>query len=123
LNIDAAGHPNGTLIGGVGIGEAGTVMKVGQQYKYHEDASIQELANYIQSTYGEHYIGNDNIQAFDVWHALGSAETSHRDTAIKYLYRYGKKGGHNRKDLQKAFHYILMLMYYHDLREEGKWGK
>ena len=30
--------------------------------------------------------------------------------AIKYLCRYGKKNGHNRKDLLKAIHYIVLLM-------------
>jgi hypothetical protein len=30
--------------------------------------------------------------------------------AIKYLCRYGKKAGKNRKDLLKAIHYIVLLM-------------
>ena len=30
--------------------------------------------------------------------------------AIKYLCRYGKKDGYNRKDLLKAIHYIVLLM-------------
>jgi hypothetical protein len=30
--------------------------------------------------------------------------------AIKYLCRYGKKDGKNRKDLLKAIHYIVLLM-------------
>ena len=30
--------------------------------------------------------------------------------AIKYLCRYGKKNGKNRKDLLKAIHYIILLM-------------
>jgi hypothetical protein len=30
--------------------------------------------------------------------------------AIKYLCRYGKKSGKNRKDLLKAIHYIVLLM-------------
>ena len=30
--------------------------------------------------------------------------------AIKYLCRYGKKAGRNRKDLLKAIHYIVLLM-------------
>ena len=30
--------------------------------------------------------------------------------AIKYLARYGKKNGKNRKDLLKAIHYIVLLM-------------
>ena len=30
--------------------------------------------------------------------------------AIKYLCRFGKKDGRNRKDLLKAIHYIILLM-------------
>ena len=30
--------------------------------------------------------------------------------AIKYLCRYGKKAGRNRKDLLKGIHYIVLLM-------------
>ena len=30
--------------------------------------------------------------------------------AIKYLARFGKKNGRNRKDLLKAIHYIILLM-------------
>ena len=30
--------------------------------------------------------------------------------AIKYLCRYGKKDGKNRKDLLKAIHYVVLLM-------------
>jgi len=100
------------------------------RYKYREVESINELRNYIDHTYSKdyHYIGKNedldfpNIQSFDVWHArdpLG-AEATHANTAIKYLMRYGKKGGYNRNDLLKAFHYVLMLMYYNDLRNEGK---
>ena len=30
--------------------------------------------------------------------------------AIKYLCRYGKKDGRNRKDLLKGVHYVILLM-------------
>ncbi len=32
------------------------------------------------------------------------------DTTIKYLMRYGKKSGKNRKDLLKAAHYIVLAL-------------
>jgi hypothetical protein len=89
-------------------------------YKYSEDKSIAEFAKYIEGTYSEHYSGNDKIQAFDVWEALDTDPTpSHRNTALKYLYRYGKKAGHNRKDLLKTMHYILMLLHYHNKYHQG----
>jgi hypothetical protein len=80
-------------------------------YKYHEDSILQEVKNYIDSTYGQHYVGNGEIQTVDFWESLGSLDTTARDTAIKYLARFGKKGGNNRKDLLKAIHYIILMMY------------
>ncbi len=81
-----------------------------KQYKYNEDKSIQQLKDYIDGTYNEHYVSKD-IQVVDMWESLGSLETTARDTAIKYLARYGKKGGKNKKDLLKAMHYIILMMH------------
>ena len=64
------------------------------------------------STYNQHYVGKKEVQTIDVWETLGSIDTTCRDTAIKYLMRYGKKGGHNRKDLLKAVHYIVLLAHF-----------
>lgn len=80
-------------------------------YKYFEDEIIAEVMNYVNSTYGQHYVGNGEVQTVDFWESLGSLETTARDTAIKYLARFGKKGGRNRKDLLKAIHYIILMMY------------
>ena len=52
-----------------------------------------------------------------MWNTLGSAGTTTRDTAIKYLMRYGKKGGYNKKDLFKAIHYIVLLNYFTEDKE------
>jgi hypothetical protein len=81
-----------------------------KQYKYGEDKTIQLLKDYIDGTYGEHYVAKD-IQVVDVWQSLGSLETTARDTAIKYLSRYGKKDGKNTKDLLKAMHYIILMIH------------
>lgn len=80
-------------------------------YKYHEGDILAEVQAYIDSTYGQHYVGNGEIQTVDFWESLGSLDTTARDTAIKYLARFGKKGGNNRKDLLKAIHYIILMMY------------
>ncbi len=96
------------------------------QYKYSENLTIEEFSTYICSTYGEHYAGKANqIQAFDIWEACdGDPSASHRNTAIKYLFRYGKKEGYNRKDLLKAMHYLIMLMHYHTkFHQHGKCEK
>ena len=86
-------------------------------YKYNEDKAIQAIRDYLDSTYGQHYVGDGDVQTVDFWRSLGSLESTSRDTAIKYLARYGKKGGKNRKDLLKSMHYIILMMYALDLEE------
>ena len=85
-------------------------------YKYNEAKYLRELADYVDGTYGEHYVAKE-IQVIDIWESLESLDTTARDTAIKYLCRYGKKQGKNKKDLLKAMHYIILMMYADD--EEG----
>ena len=80
-------------------------------FKYNEDNLLDDTFEYIKGTYGQHYAGNKEIQTVDFWHSLGSLDTTARDNAIKYLARYGKKGGKNRKDLIKAIHYIILMMW------------
>tara|TARA_B100001093_G_C26854185_1_gene1026616 strand:- start:4283 stop:4567 length:285 start_codon:yes stop_codon:yes gene_type:complete len=87
--------------------------------KYNENIILDEVKQYIQSTYGEHYVGNKDVQTVDFWYSLGSLDTTARDTAIKYLARYGKKNGRNRKDLFKAIHYIVLMLYAND-NEKGE---
>lgn len=72
------------------------------------DTHIEEIRKYLKSTYGEHYSGK--LQTTDVWEALHTLDTTARDTAIKYLARYGRKGGRNKKDLYKAIHYIMLIL-------------
>lgn len=83
-------------------------------FDYNEDKNLTEILNYIESTYGQHYVGNKTFQVVDMWESLGSLETTARDNAIKYLSRYGRKAGKNRKDLLKAVHYVLYMMYCND---------
>tara|TARA_R110000851_G_scaffold267872_1_gene420452 strand:+ start:465 stop:737 length:273 start_codon:yes stop_codon:yes gene_type:complete len=87
------------------------------KYNYNEDVNIGLVKDYIDSTYGQHYVGNKEIQTVDFWESLGSLDTTCRDTAIKYLARYGKKNGRNKKDLLKAIHYIILMMYAQDKGE------
>lgn len=91
-------------------------------YKYNEDKVLKEVTEYIAGTYGGHYVGEDNVQALDIWKSLGTFDSSCRDTSIKYLMRFGKKEGKNRKDLLKALHYIILILG--DLeKENGKKNK
>lgn len=80
-------------------------------YKYHEGEIIQDFKEYIDKTYKEHYNTADETTCFDAWLALGDTTPTFRNTALKYLWRYGKKEGNNKKDLYKALQYILMMLY------------
>jgi hypothetical protein len=82
-------------------------------FKYNEEKIIDDLYEYLKSTYGEHYTtdSEDSIQCFDAWIAMGDATPTFRNTAIKYLWRYGKKNGNNKKDLMKALHYIVLCLH------------
>jgi hypothetical protein len=79
--------------------------------RLHENLSYwnSEIEKYIRSTYGEHYAGTD-IQVIDLYESLGSLRSTARDKAIKYLSRYGKKDGLNKKDILKTIHYLFMIL-------------
>lgn len=79
-------------------------------YKYAEDRIIAEFKSYIDKTYGEHY-KTDTVECFDAWIALGDSTPTFRNTALKYLWRYGKKNGNNKADLMKTLHYTLMCLF------------
>ena len=102
-----------TTDGKVGIGMPAD-YKI--KYRFREDKILSEVLDYISKTYQQHYVGKEEIQTIDVWDSLGSVDTTSRDTAIKYLMRYGKKDGYNKKDLLKAIHYIVLL--YHFTQQE-----
>ena len=82
-----------------------------KRYRYSEDKILEELGKYINSTYDEHYSGKD-FQVLDIFEGLGSVSTFCRDNAIKYLFRYGKKDGKNKKDLMKVLHYVILLIHF-----------
>jgi len=80
--------------------------------KYNEKMSLMEIEEYIQSTYGEHYVGKGDFQIQDLLHSIDIAVPFCQANAMKYLSRYGKKKGFNRLDLLKAVHYIILLMHF-----------
>jgi Protein of unknwon function (DUF3310) len=88
-------------------------------YKYAEDKILVDFKTYLNKTYGEHYKTEDqSIEAFDAWIALGDATPTFRNTALKYLWRYGKKNGNSKNDLFKALHYTLMCLYNDHYKEK-----
>ena len=82
--------------------------------KYDEDTILQELKDYITSTYNQHYsAGNDAIQTLDLIEACGDAESFCRSNILKYASRYDKKGT-ARRDIMKILHYAVLLMRFSD---------
>lgn len=87
-------------------------------YKYNEDQLLKDIKDYIDSTYNQHYASTDkegnNIQLNDIFIADGTGMPFFRNNAMKYLSRFGKKEGTNIKDLKKAIHYTVLMMYIHE---------
>ena len=84
------------------------------EYKYGEDRILKEIKEYIDATYGEHYSQN-KFQATEFIVDSGHGEGFCIGNIMKYAQRYGKKDGHNRKDLLKVLHYAIMSIHNHDL--------
>ena len=79
--------------------------------KYNEDKILKEIGEYIANTYGEHYsTTKEGMQVQDMLRHLDIDKDFCQANAIKYLCRYGKKDGKNRKDLLKEIHYIVLLL-------------
>ena len=78
--------------------------------KYNEIDALKEIEEYIESTYGEHYVGKNQFQIQDLLHSIDIAAPFCQANAMKYLSRFGKKKGHNRLDLLKAVLYTILLM-------------
>lgn len=82
-------------------------------FKYNEAEILSELKTYLLSTYGQHYVGKDNVQLMDLIMAGDEREALgfFRYNATKYAMRFGKKKGRNRDDLLKALHYTFFMLY------------
>ena len=86
--------------------------------KYDETEILKEIEDYIQSTYGEHYVGRNEFQIQDLLHSIDVAVPFCQGNAMKYLARFGKKKGRNRLDLLKAVHYTILLMHFSEDNEK-----
>jgi hypothetical protein len=105
---DGIGKPYQTIT----VTASNTIDLNAAKYKYAEGQIISDLKAYIDKTYNQHYKTNeDAVECFDAWIALGDSTPTFRNTALKYLWRYGKKNGNNKADLMKALHYVLMCLY------------
>jgi len=86
-------------------------------YKYNEDKTLQEITEYINATYDQHYSQN-KYQAtefiIDGGHGTGFCVGN----ILKYAQRYSHKGTPEdwRKDMMKVIHYAIMQLHVHDLQ-------
>lgn len=80
-------------------------------WKYDEDRYLEEIRDYLASTYGQHYVGSNNVQAIDLIKATGRLEDFSIGSILKYGARFGKKNGKNRKDLLKVIHYAVFALH------------
>ena len=84
------------------------------EYKYNEEVLVNELKQYIDKTYGEHY-SKDKFQATEFILDSGHGEGFCIGNIMKYAQRYGKKNGFCRNDLLKVLHYGIIALHNHDL--------
>jgi hypothetical protein len=109
------------LLGTANFGATGATGAVGSDsfngipYKYNEARYIQEIYDYIDETYGQHYSQN-KFQATEFIIDSGHGTGFCVGNVMKYAQRYGKKGNRDdwRKDLIKVIHYAMMQLYVHD---------
>ncbi len=87
------------------------------KYKFNEPQLIQEIKDYIDATYDEHY-AQGRIQTTEFIQSNGGGIEFTRGNIIKYAQRYGKKDGRNRKDILKVLHYAIIMLHTHDIETE-----
>lgn len=91
-----------------------------RSYKYNEDVLLEELKEYIDSTYEQHY-SREKFQAAEIILDCGHGTGFCLGNVMKYAQRYGKKGtpDDSRKDLMKILHYTMIALHNHDKEFEG----
>ena len=84
--------------------------------KYHEDEILQDIKEYVSSTYNGHYTGTKheyrNVQTIDLMASRDLASSFCQSNILKYGSRYGSKDGKNKKDLMKVIHYAMLLLHF-----------
>lgn len=96
------------------LGEEVTIADI--EYEIHRKAGEEDAVETPQSRPDSAHYHEGSV---DVWkfadENFSTEEVTgfHRINAIKYLTRYGKKGGSNRKDLEKAIVSIEKLLTIH----------
>ena len=84
--------------------------------KYHENEILEDIKEYVSSTYNGHYTGTKhefrNVQTIDLMASRDLASAFCQSNILKYGSRYGSKDGRNKKDLLKVIHYAMLLLHF-----------
>ena len=90
-------------------------------YKFNEADIIDQIQEYIDSTYDGHY-NRDKFQATEFILDGGHGTGFCIGNILKYAQRYGKKGTPDdaRKDLLKVIHYAIIALYNHDEENDAR---
>ena len=83
------------------------------EYAFREDELLDEMHDYIASTYSKHY-AQGQYQSTEIIEDMGHGMGFALGNVIKYCQRYGKKEGYNRDDLLKVIHYSIIALAMHD---------
>ena len=87
-------------------------------FKYHEEEILNDIEDYVSSTYSGHYTGTSHeyrkVQTLDLLAARDIASGFCQANIIKYGSRYGSKEGKEKKDLMKVIHYAMLLLHFDD---------
>ncbi len=88
-------------------------------YAFGENKSIQDLKDYVDGTYSQHY-AKGKYQATEFIVDCGHGPGFCMGNLLKYAQRYGRKGGKNKNDLMKILHYGIIMLHIHDMESEDE---
>ena len=88
-------------------------------YKFSEGEVLNELKDYIDSTYSQHY-AKRKYQSTEFIADCGHGEGFCMGNILKYAQRYGRKGGKNRAVLMIILHYGIIMLHIHDQESEDE---
>ena len=118
-NMPPWGHSDMEALGSIDLNLESTARN--GFWKYEEDLTMMEVREYLSGTYRAHYTSKDSkTQTLDLIESIGDAEPFCRSNAIKYLSRFGKKGGKSKQDILKAIHYCVLLYHFSGLHKQPK---
>jgi len=91
-------------------------MKMKIDYRFNEEELLKQVSEYVDSTYTNHHYSQNRIQTTEFIADSGHLKGFANGSMIKYLQRYGHKGGpdDHRKDILKTIHCALILLSEHD---------